>query len=139
MAHPIRTLLVDIDPRTCMELIESAPVGRLAVIVEGHPEIYPVSHVLDRSTGAVAFPTRAGTKLHAALTWPTVAFEVDGIEPDGAAGWSVLVLGHAELVDEADVAELAAARAARWTTGIGARWVRIVPSTISGRRITADR
>jgi hypothetical protein len=47
-------------------------------IVNGRPQIFPVNHVYDRPSGCVVFPTRAGIKLHGALDWPWVAFEVDG-------------------------------------------------------------
>lgn len=56
-------------------------LGRLGVIVDGRPEIYPVNRVFDAEHDCVVFRTNARTKLHAALDWPWVAFEVDGIEP----------------------------------------------------------
>jgi hypothetical protein len=53
-------------------------------MVDGHPEVFPVNHVYDRERGCFAFPTNSGTEVHAALGWPWVAFEVDGIDPDGS-------------------------------------------------------
>ena len=107
----VMTVLVDIDPLECADLLAASTFGRLGVIVEGRPEIFPVNHVYDRQTGCVAFPTNARTKLHAALDWPWVAFEVDGVQPDGRGGWSVLVVGSAEVItDPEDIARLAADR-----------------------------
>ena len=131
----VQTLLVDITEEECEDLLEIATLGRLGVIVDGHPEIFPVSHVFDRQSGCVAFPTNERTKLHAALSWPWVAFEVDGLEPDDS-GWSVLVVGAAtEMTDPVEVSRVSALRRTRWAAGPGRRWVRINPSKVTGRRI----
>jgi uncharacterized protein len=133
-----RTWLVDIPETVCRELVAAAPLGRIAVLVDGRPEIFPVSHVYDGQSGCVLFPTNAGTKLHAALSWPWLAFEVDGLEADGTEGWSVLVVGHAEEVKDARViAQACAQRALAWRTGKDVRWLRIVPAKVTGRRISA--
>jgi hypothetical protein len=48
----------------------------------------------------------------------------------------VLVVGRAEEVTEAEtIARLGRGRARLWRTGEAARWVRIVPSKLTGRRI----
>jgi uncharacterized protein len=89
----VRTWLIGIstDECACAHLLSASGLGRLAVIVNGRPQIFPVNHVYDRPSGCVVFPTRAGTKLHGALDWPWVGFEVDGLDRDGGGGWSVLV------------------------------------------------
>lgn len=79
-----------------------------------------------------------GTKLHAAASWPWVAFEVDGVDADGQSGWSVLVTGTTEEVEGVDQLEMASCRRRTpWGLGCGARWVRIVPTKVTGRRISA--
>lgn len=133
-----RTALIAIGPEKCAELLATAPIGRLGVVVDGRPEIFPVNHVYDRESGAITFPVHGGTKLSAALQWPWVAFEVDGINADTNAGWSVAVVGTAEEVfDEATLARLSSERHVRWGEGAGARWLRIVPSKVTGREIQA--
>ena len=109
----VMTYLLHLDPDACADVLASATLGRLGVIVDGRPEIFPVNHVYDRQTGCVAFPTNVGTKLRAALDWPWVAFEVDGVEHDGGAGWSVLVVGRAETITDPDAVARAGARPAR--------------------------
>ena len=135
------SVLVDVHPEDCADLLASTAIGRLAVIVDGHPEIYPVNHIYDRESGCVAFASNAGTKLHAALSSSSVAFEADGVSDDGSRGWSVLVVGHAEEIRDAEViARMARDRGRLWRTGETARWIRIVPSKVTGRRIrAADR
>lgn len=134
----VRTWLIDIAAEECEELLTRATLGRLGVIVDGRPEIFPVNHVFDLQTRCVAFPTNARTKLHAALDWPWVAYEVDGVEADDAGGWSVLVVGRAEeITDPADIARLEALRHVLWRSGHPMHWLRLVPSKMTGRRISA--
>lgn len=134
----VQTWLIDISPEECADLLAASKLGRLGVIIDGRPEIFPVNHVYDRESDCVVFPTRAGTKLHGALDWPWVAYEVDGIEPDDAGGWSVAVVGAAkEITDPDKVARLVRERNVLWAAGDGAHWIRIVPSKVTGRRISA--
>jgi hypothetical protein len=86
----------------------------------------------------VVFPSHTGAKLHAALEWPGVAFEVDGGEDDERGAWSVLVVGRAEEVtDPAVIERCQCGRTVRWAAGAGTQWLRVVPSKITGRRIRA--
>jgi nitroimidazol reductase NimA-like FMN-containing flavoprotein (pyridoxamine 5'-phosphate oxidase superfamily) len=134
----VQTWLIDISADDCADLLAASPVGRVGVIVNGRPQIFPVNHVYDRQSGCVVFPTRAGTKLHAALDWPWVAFEVDGLDREGDGGWSVLLVGRAEeITDPAEIARATAARTTLWAAGRGTHWVRIVPSEVTARRISA--
>jgi nitroimidazol reductase NimA-like FMN-containing flavoprotein (pyridoxamine 5'-phosphate oxidase superfamily) len=134
----VQTWVVDISAEDCEARMAASTLGRIGVIVDGRPEIFPVSHVYDVRTRSVAFPTNDRTKLQAALGWPSVAFEVDGLEPDGAGGWSVMVVGRAEeITDPEEVARLAAQRSAPWAAGATARWIRIVPTKTTGRLISA--
>ena len=133
----VQTLLVDMPVEDCEELLGRSPIGRLGVIVDGRPEIFPMNHVFDPHTRSVAFPTTAGTKLDAALNWPWAAYEVDGIDDEGR-GWSVLVVGRAEeITDPVDIERLESHRHVLWQSGESARWLRIVPNRVSGRRISA--
>lgn len=130
------TWLVDIPTHECHALLATATLGRVAVLVDGRPEVFPVNHVFDETDASVVFPTNANTKLHAALGWPYVAFEVDGMDTLPPSGWSVLVVGRAEEITDADViARLAPRRTTVWRAGRQMHWLRIVPSKVTGRRI----
>jgi uncharacterized protein len=123
-----------LGPDECWDLLASAPVGRIGVLADSAPEIYPVNHVVDGRT--LVFRTDRGTKLRSLLRTPLVCYEVDGIDPDAATGWSVLVKGRATQI--VDPAELDAARLLPlrlWSLGESAHWIRIVPDQVTGRRI----
>jgi len=138
MTATAQTWLVDIAPELCADLLEQAELGRLAVVINGKPEIFPVNHVYDRASNAVAFPTQPGTKLDAILSWPSIAFEIDGMDADGDGGWSVAVVGApAELLDPDEIARLGAQRDVPWALGRTVRWIRIVSAKVTGRRISA--
>ena len=134
----VQTWLQELDPGECSLLLRSSILGRIAVVVEGRPEIFPVNHVYDVEAGTVVFPTNARTKLHGALGWPWVGFEVDGVAPDGRSGWSVLVVGQAEeITDPQLIRRVASQRRVLWAVGPTTHWLRIVPARVTGRRISA--
>lgn len=122
----------------CWALLRTVEVGRLAVLVDNAPDIFPVNFVVDH--GSVVFRTAPGTKLDAALQESPVAFEVDGIDA-GDHAWSVVLRGAATErrgLDEA--VETSALPLFPWHGDAKPRFLRITPTTVSGRRFPiADR
>ena len=69
-----------------------------------------------------------------------MAFEVDGIDTSAETGWSVLVRGVAsEVTDEHERARLARLPLHPWAPGERDRWLRVVPTTVTGRAISRPR
>jgi uncharacterized protein len=133
--HPvdIRTGLEGLTPRECIQLARTCALGRLAVVVDGQPLVFPVNFAFDGY--AVVLRTDEGTKLHGAREgW--VAFECDDIDRTYHTGWSVMITGRAEQVTEpAEVARLERLPLGPWCPGPKSVWLRIRPRTITGRRI----
>ncbi len=120
----------------CAELLKVAPVGRIAITVAALPVILPVNFlVVDNE---IVFRTNPGTKLAAATSQAVVAFEVDGYEPHGRSGWSVVVQGIAsEVTDPAALIRVRGSGLDAWAVdGQGDHVVRIDIQTISGRRFS---
>lgn len=119
----------------CMDLLAMVPVGRVAFIAEGAPLIVPVNHAVWH--GGVAFRSAPGSKLDAAIMERYVAFEVDGLDREQRVGWSVVVQGVAETIDDpGDVNALDALGMQPWSPHVSnGRWVRIRPDVVSGRRV----
>lgn len=123
---------VELSDAQSWALLRQAVVGRLAVIVDGAPDIFPVNHQVDH--GSVVFRTAAGTKLAAALGH-RVAFEVDGYDPESASAWSVVLKGTAKdvrgLYNMLEAFEL---QLFPWHSAPKPFFLRIEPDSLSGRR-----
>jgi nitroimidazol reductase NimA-like FMN-containing flavoprotein (pyridoxamine 5'-phosphate oxidase superfamily) len=120
-----------------LELLGRAEVGRVGVTVGALPAIFPVNFRM--FDGAIIFRTGPGSKLAAAVEGAVVAFEVDDSDTASRTGWSVLVVGEAEVIHDLDVALSAlAAELEPYAGGKRAAIVRITPGFISGRRIVPD-
>ena len=118
----------------CWALLSQSPVGRIGVLVDSAPEIYPVNHLVDDAT--IVFRTDAGGKLRGLARSPLVSFEVDGADCEEETGWSVLVKGRAaEVRASAEVRGLGALPLRYWGVGEKPHWIRIVPTEVTGRRI----
>jgi uncharacterized protein len=134
----VQTWHIAISEPECIQLLTRSTMGRLGVIVDGRPEIFPVNHVYDDASGCIVFPTNEGTKYRASLDWPWVAYEIDGLEPDDQGGWSVAIVGRAEeITDASQIARAAEQRHVLWAGGEHQHWLRIVPSKTTGQRISA--
>jgi nitroimidazol reductase NimA-like FMN-containing flavoprotein (pyridoxamine 5'-phosphate oxidase superfamily) len=106
----------ELSKSECFELLARQQLGRVAVVDDRGPIVFPVNFVLDRHT--VVFRTAEGTKLDAASTGPRVAFEVDGTDAPARTGWSVVVRGEAvEVTGPAELARLRALLLRPWVPG----------------------
>jgi nitroimidazol reductase NimA-like FMN-containing flavoprotein (pyridoxamine 5'-phosphate oxidase superfamily) len=118
----------------CFRLLSGEHLGRVAVVDDRGPVVFPVNFVLDRHT--VVFRTDEGTKLGAAARGSRVCFEADGSDEAARAGWSVLVRGEAtEVTDPAELERLRELPLQVWAPGPRDRYVRILPAALTGRRI----
>ena len=120
----------------CLTLLRSRPLGRLAYVDAGSPVIVPVNHLVDGHH--VVLRTLAGGKLDTAIMRSPVAFQIDDHDPSRGTGWSVLVKGHAEVVDDDAGIARYAEQLDSWVVADDAEevvWVRIVADEISGRRL----
>jgi hypothetical protein len=121
-----------LDVQTCWALVAGEEVGRLAVSVDQHPDIFPVNYAVDDET--LVFRTAEGTKLSALFVDSAVAFEVDGYDAETGTAWSVVIKGHAVEVPMQDLLDDLAFPLFSWTPTSKPRFVRVVPDEITGRR-----
>jgi len=80
--------LEPIAEQECLYLLGQRRLGRVAIDVDGRPQIFPVNYAL--SGRVVAFRTAPGTKL-ANAPMSHVAFEIDDYDSRNGVGWSVMV------------------------------------------------
>jgi hypothetical protein len=130
------TTTSDIEQLTaerCWELLGTTDVGRLAVCIGSHPDVFPINYVVDDRS--IVFRTAEGTKLAGAVLGRAVAFEIDGYDPEAGEAWSVVAKGPA--IELGSMVELFAADDLPlfpWHASPKPRYVRIRPEEISGRR-----
>lgn len=119
----------------CWRALEATTLGRLAIAVGDDVEMFPVNYTT--ADGRILFRTAPGSKLLALTARPSVAFEIDGY--DDSAAFSVVVKGRAERIEhqrEIDAAD--ELPLAPWIPTLKYRWVRVVPTEISGRVFRRD-
>jgi nitroimidazol reductase NimA-like FMN-containing flavoprotein (pyridoxamine 5'-phosphate oxidase superfamily) len=119
----------------CLALMRTKQVGRLAYIARaGVPDIAPVNYVISGSD--VLVRSGPGPKLQAADRRELVAFEVDDIDEQAHSGWSVVLVGRAQRLRDAELRALDEEDLPRpWAHGPRHVVVRIRPTRVTGRRL----
>jgi hypothetical protein len=130
-----RTWLEMLSAVSCDRHLRTESVGRVALDIDGYPEIFPVNYVVDER-GDIYFRTAHGTKLHALAHPRPMALEIDEFDEHLHVGWSVLVVGRAEHVGlPHEVAHVRDLPLEPWATGDKPEIIRLRPTKITGRRI----
>jgi hypothetical protein len=128
---PVVTKLM---PAECHRLIAAGGIGRIAFCTTSGPAVLPVNFAV--VAGTIVIRTAEGSAVDGHAD-EQVAFEVDYLDEALSQGWSVLVRGRAHRV--AHPAELKIVRrdAEIWPWPGGDRdvYVRLIPDTITGRRV----
>lgn len=132
--------MIELTEHESWDLLRSVEVGRIAVSIMNHPDIFPINYVVDH--GSIVFRTAEGTKLAASVLGASVAFEIDGYDAAAGEAWSVVVKGAAveieQILGRFDAADLPLFP---WHASPKHRFVRIEPESITGRRfeVVEDR
>lgn len=133
MATPVE-LTVD----ECLELLSGGVIGRVALATPVGPRIVPVNYAM--YDDAIVFRTAPYSELGTYGWNNELAFEVDHIDYEKHQGWSVVALGRAQLVDDAD--ELRAIREhwdpRPWASGQRNLYMKLVWHDLTGRRLGGD-
>ncbi len=124
-----------LDQAECLALLGAQRLGRLAVTrgPDVGPHVVPVNYTLLR--GSIVFRSAPGTKLDRLVTEP-VTFEVDSFDPYMRSGWSVVVEGIAYEASDREM-EFEDINLRPLVERQNSRWARLVPRSMTGRRITA--
>jgi nitroimidazol reductase NimA-like FMN-containing flavoprotein (pyridoxamine 5'-phosphate oxidase superfamily) len=134
-------VLEELSEAESLRLIGQAQVGRIGFTGRFGPVVLPVNFKL--VDGAVIFRTQEhghiAEDLRTGITGAEykVAFEVDQTDAAMRTGWSVLIQGAVHHVDDKEErASLLAVGLEPWAGGERALFLRIVPSLVTGRRIS---
>lgn len=128
----------ELTKHECFGLLAGQQLGRVVLVDDRGPLALPVNFVVDQHS--VLFRTDEGTKLAVASRGSRVAFEVDGTDAATHTGWSVLVRGEAiEVTDPAELERVRQLPLSPWAPGPKTCYVRILPTTLTGRRIALPK
>jgi nitroimidazol reductase NimA-like FMN-containing flavoprotein (pyridoxamine 5'-phosphate oxidase superfamily) len=127
-----------LDTDVCWRLISRTRFGRIGFVVDGNPGVLPVNcGVLNRQ---VVFRTGYNTTLGAMDDGSEVVFETDHTDEVAEAGWSVVIKGNITRVSDLDeLARLAEFELHPWAPGVKDRWMKVVPTEVTGRVVSRHR
>ena len=135
-----------LDRQACLQRLASVAIGRVAwATSSGVVVVLPINFVLDADT--IVFSTGPGDKLTAVREGRRVSFEADDVEQAVHTGWSVLVTGSAEVVeDPQQVRRIEQLDLESWALIPDRVFIRLSTTEITGRllplrpgRITIER
>lgn len=136
--------LEELTEAECLRLVAPGGVGRLVFAGRFDLTVLPVNYAY--VDGAILFRTvQNGTTDEDLRTGISnaeyrVAFEVDEIDKDARAGWSVLLQGPAHHLDcESERAAAVKSGVEPWPDGDREHFIRITPARITGRRIRREQ
>ncbi len=135
--QPLPEPMTEIPEDDCWRLLRMHDLGRVAVVIDGRPDIFPVNYVAGE--GAVVFRTAPGAKLaHAPMT--QACFEIDGWDSRTGSGWSVMVHGViSEVTDAVDerAERLRSLPVQPFAPGERRYWLALYADQVTGRRFTS--
>lgn len=134
---PTHPVLAHLTEDECWDRLGSRGVGRLALPTGPAPTVLPVNYIADARTLAYRTDPRGAA---APSPGTAVSFQIDHVDDRLTTGWSVLVSGTADHVQDPEAVRhlehLEAEYGTRpWAGGNRPLWVRIQPGRITGRRI----
>jgi nitroimidazol reductase NimA-like FMN-containing flavoprotein (pyridoxamine 5'-phosphate oxidase superfamily) len=129
-----RNGLALLDASECRSLLGASGIGRLALSVHALPVVLPVNFML--MADGILIRTGAGSKFEQACDHAVVGFEIDGYDPLSHSGWSVLVQGHARVLQTpAELAEAHQAGLTPWGNPTADTFVKVSLDIVTGRRL----
>jgi len=134
-------VLEELDEAECLRLIASGGIGRIGYSGRYGPTVMPVNYQLYE--GTIVFRTTPDSTTDEDLRTGIanaeykVAFEIDDFNTAARTGWSVLIQGSAHHVEsEAERASVAGAGVDPWPGGDRELFLRIMPTRVTGRRVS---
>lgn len=126
LTHQLRPL----PAARAMSLLASCSFGRLVLSERALPAIRLVDHVVAGDVLIIRTSLEAPIRPEAGIV---VAYQADDIDRQTRAGWSVVVVGLAELIVDADEILRHEQVLASWSSGDIDQLVRIRPHLITGQ------
>ena len=118
----------------CWSLLRDHKIGRLAIVFEGRPRIFPINYAA--ADNALVFRTEPGAKLtHGPGS--AACFEIDEYDQPDSTVWSVMVVGSLQDITDADDERSRALRrlpVEPAAPGTRLHWLALSADEVTGRR-----
>ena len=96
---PASENVLTLSDEDCWSLLRTHKLGRLAIVIEDRPRIFPVTYAAAEDT--VVFRTQPGAKLQHG-PGSAACFEIDDYDRGTSMAWSVMVVGVLKDITVAD-------------------------------------
>lgn len=129
--------VLPLSEEQCWKYLRGQPLGRLAIVMAGRPEIFPVNYAVDDKS--IVFRTARGTKL-AHGPGSVACFEIDGYDQHAREGCSVVAVGSLEEITDAGDARSLALRHLRvdpLAPGARLNWIALHAEQVTGRHFAS--
>jgi nitroimidazol reductase NimA-like FMN-containing flavoprotein (pyridoxamine 5'-phosphate oxidase superfamily) len=123
-----------LPPSECVVGLASQRIGRIALSIDALPAVLPVYYVLAGTT--VVFRTRGGGALDRHCRNTVVAFEVDSHDASRREGWSVMLVGTANVLGRAEDLAAFSNELDRIGAPEGDVLVGVEPGSLTGRALS---
>ena len=131
-----RQSLEVLDRKQSLDLLQTVRMGRLLFTEDALPAVQPVNFRMWRDD--VVIRVAGGWKMAAAARNVVVAFAADELDAELRTGWSVTIVGHAQLItDVDDLLSLSGTFLKPSVDGRRDYFVRIRTEKVTGRRMRA--
>lgn len=121
-----------VSRQQALRLLGSVSLGRIAFTAHAMPEIRPVNHILDDED--IIIRSHVGAAI-LSTHGKVVSYEADALDPDSHLGWSGMVLGKAQVVEDPAAVERYSRMVEPWVDRQMDYVIRIHPETITGYEI----
>jgi len=96
---PASENVLTLSDEDCWSLLRTHNLGRLAIVIEDRPRIFPVTYAAAEDT--VVFRTQPGAKLQHG-PGSAACFEIDDYDQGTSIAWSVMVVGVLKDITDAN-------------------------------------
>jgi uncharacterized protein len=124
-----------LDRATCLALISSLDVGRLAWAEEDRVMVFPLNFALDGDD--IIFRTPSRSLCDAVASGTCLTFQADDVEPALRSGWTVVASGPASEVTDPVERERLSRLVSPWRRMDDLHVIRLTISWVTGRRLPA--
>jgi nitroimidazol reductase NimA-like FMN-containing flavoprotein (pyridoxamine 5'-phosphate oxidase superfamily) len=126
--------LMELSRSECETLLRRGVVGRVAISTPTGPHVMPLNYSVSGSSVVVC--TTPYSMLGTYGRDSMLAFEIDHFEHPRQRGWSVVVRGRAEAVEDQDeLRTLVRVLPRPWAAGRRSLYLRIPLTEVTGRRL----